>query len=122
MDVNSYLAKQYESPPCWSLVSDVLFNECGVEATDYQTINSSIRAVASAFRLALHKSPDGFTPIAEPADFCIVLLGKTARMGLHHCGVFYQGAVLHALEDITLYQDLASLQDDYKLIEYWGRL
>jgi hypothetical protein len=121
MDVNTYLARQYPNPPCWSLVSDVLFNECGVEATEYQTINSSIRAIASTFRLALHKSPNGFTPIPEPEDFCIVLLGKTERLGLHHCGVYFQGSVLHALGGITLYQDMASLQDDYKLMEFWGR-
>jgi hypothetical protein len=121
MDVNSYLAKQYGHPPCWALVTDVLRNECGVQATQYRTINRSIRAIADMFRVALHKGRDGFTPIGQPVDFCLVLLGKTARLGLHHCGVFYQGSVLHALDGITLYQDLASLQDEFKLIEFWGR-
>jgi hypothetical protein len=122
MNINDYLAQQYPAPPCWALVADVYNKELSTGVTDYKTITPSIRDIAAAFRLALHKSPHGFSQIAAPVDLCVVLLGKTERMGIHHCGVFYQGSILHALESGTLYQDAASVGDEYELIEYWAKL
>lgn len=121
MDVNSYLEKQYPSPPCWSLVVDVLTAERGETVQDFKTINASIRAVASAFRLNLFKSAHGFAQIQEPIDFCVVLLGKTARLGLHHCGIFYNGRVLHMIESGGQYQEMAVINDEYRLVEFWAK-
>ena len=121
MDVNAYLAKQYDSPPCWQLVADVYTSELAQPVTDYKTINASIRAIASAFRIALHKSPEGFAQIPAPADYCVVLMGKTAAMGLHHCGVFYQGRVLHALDAGNRYEEMSVIGDTYAVIEFWAR-
>jgi hypothetical protein len=121
MDVNAYLAKQYDSPPCWQLVADVYTSELAQPVTDYKTINASIRAIASAFRIALHKSPDGFAQIPAPVDYCVVLMGKTAAMGLHHCGVFYQGRVLHALDAGNRYEEMSVIGDAYAVIEFWAR-
>lgn len=121
MDINSYLAKQYDQPPCWQLVADVYTSELTLPVTDYKTVNASIRAIASAFRIALHKSPEGFVQVAEPADYCIVLMGKTAAMGLHHCGVFYQGKVLHALAVGNRYEEMSVICDAYAVLEFWGR-
>jgi hypothetical protein len=121
VNVNDYLAKQYPEPPCWALVADVYANEVGQEVTAFRTINNSLRAIASAFRIAMHKSPHGFEQVAETSDFTIVLLGRSPNLGLHHCGVFYDGKVLHALSDGNLYQDLASLGDTYPVMQFWGR-
>lgn len=121
MNVNAYLSKQYESPPCWQLVADVYTSELAQPVTEYKTVNASIRAIASAFRIALHKSPEGFARIAEPVDYCIVLMGKSAAMGLHHCGVYYQGRVLHGLTEGNRYEELSVISDGYELIEFWAR-
>jgi hypothetical protein len=121
MDVNAYLAKQYDNPPCWQLVADVYTAELALPVTDYKTVNASIRAIASAFRIALHKSPDGFVQVAEPVDYCIVLMGKTAAMGLHHCGVFYQGSVLHGLTTGNRFEEMSVIRDAYAVIEFWAR-
>jgi hypothetical protein len=120
MNVSTYQAKAYPSPPCWQLVADVYTTELGQEVEGYKTISGSVRAIASALRLALHKNADGFQQIEEPADYAVVLMGGQRR-GLHHCGIYYQGKVLHALPQGTLYQDLASLRDEYELIEYWAK-
>jgi hypothetical protein len=48
-------------------------------------------------------------------------MGRTRKLGIHHCGIYYQGKVLHALPEGVLYQDLPSLADEYRLIEYWSR-
>lgn len=121
MDVNAYLGKVYPLPPCWNLVADIYRTELSTTVTDYKTINASIRAIASEFRLALHKSAHGFSQIAEPVDFCVVLMGKSARAGLHHCGIYYQGKVLHMLASGGLYQEPSVIADEYKLVEYWAK-
>lgn len=121
MNVADYMAKVYPNPPCWALVADVYATELGQGVEDYQTVSGSVRAIASAFRLTLHKSQHGFAQVDTPADFAIVLMGKTPRLGLHHAGIFYDGKVLHAQEGGTLYQDVASLHDQYELMEFWAR-
>ena len=121
MNVNDYLGRQYQAPPCWALIADVYTNELGATVTDYKTVNASIRAIASAFRLALHKSPHGFAQIAEPVDYCVVLLGKTTRTGMHHCGIYYQGRVLHMLESGGQYQEMTVIRDAYELVEFWAK-
>lgn len=121
MDVNAYLGKQYEYPPCWQLVSDVYATELDKTVNDYKTVNASIRAIASAFRIALYKSAHGFAQVQEPVDFCVVLMGKTEKLGLHHCGIYYDGKVLHANSDGNFYQDMASLSDQYQLMEFWAK-
>lgn len=121
MDIGAYLSKSYPTPPCWALVADVYTHELGQGVNDYKTINTSIRAIASAFRLALHKSPTGFSKVSEPVDYAIVLLGKTPSLGLHHCGIYWQGKVLHAIDSGPVYQDLTTLRDAYPLMEFWSK-
>lgn len=121
MNVAAYQAKVYPSPPCWALVVDVLTTERGVTAAAYKTVNESVRSIASAFRLQLHKSAHGFEQVAAPVDFAVVLMGKTPRLGVHHCGIFYDGKVLHATPDGTFYQPLAQLQAEYQVMEFWSR-
>ena len=121
MNVNDYLGKQYPSPPCWFLVSDVYTNEFSQPVDSFQTVNSSIRSIASAFRLAIYKNPNGFRQITAPVEGCIVLLGKTEKLGLHHCGVFTQGKILHMLDSGGYFEELSVISDQYALIEYWGK-
>lgn len=121
MDINTYLARQYSAQPCWELVADVYATELDAIAVDYKTVNRSIREMASAFRIAIHKSPHGFVQIAAPVDYAIVLLGKTEEIGIHHCGIYYQGKVLHAMPDISLYEELSAIQDRFALVEFWAK-
>lgn len=121
MNINDYLAKQYSAQPCWELVADVCANELGAIPVDYKTVNRSIREMAGAFRLAIHKSPHGFAQVADPVDLAIVLLGKTERVGIHHCGVCYQGKVLHATPGATLYEEMSVIRDAYDVVEFWAR-
>jgi len=48
-------------------------------------------------------------------------MGKTVALGLHHCGVYYQGKVLHALSSGNRYEELWVIGDSYALIEFWAR-
>lgn len=121
LNVAEYQAKVYPNPPCWNLVADIYTSHLGEAVGKYSTVSHSVRAIASAFRLALHKDPSGFSQVPDPVDYAVVVMGKSARRGPHHCGLYYQGSVLHALPDVTLYQDLASLQDEYPLMEFWAR-
>lgn len=117
--ISKYLQRVYSNPPCWELVSDVYENELNLKVKDYKPESASPRVVASAFRLALHNAEHGFVLTNLPEDFCIVLMGRTSKLGLHHCGIYYKGKVLHALPAGNLYQDISSLKDTYKLVQYW---
>jgi hypothetical protein len=121
IDINFYLAQRYSEQPCFDLVADVYQRELGAIAVDYKTINRSVRDMASAFRIAVHKDPHGFAQIAEPVDMCIVLLGKTERMGIHHCGIFYDGRVLHAMPGATLYEEMATIRDRFAVVQFWAK-
>lgn len=117
--IDKYRNKVYSNPPCWELVSDVYINEIGFKVKPYKSTSSDTRDVAAAFRLALHNKEHGFVKIDSPRDFCVVLMGSKYNLGLHHCGVYYKGKVLHALLSGNVYQDMYSLKDTYKLMEYW---
>lgn len=130
MNVADYLAKQYPEPPCWALAASVYLQELNEPVDGFKTITESVRqvsaairmqAIATAFRLALHKNPDGFRQIDEPVDFALVMMGRNEKTGFHHVGIYYQGKVLHALQSMPVYQDMASLGDEYQLMQFWAK-
>ncbi|MCZ2498133.1 hypothetical protein GN316_15315 [Xylophilus sp. Kf1] len=121
-DPNLYLSRAYVEPPCWQLVADVYATERGQGVTEYRTVTSSVREIAQAFRIALHKNADGFGQITAPQDLCVVLLGTHPRLGMRHCGIYWQGSVLHAVSGAgVLFQDMASIRDAFSLMEFWAR-
>jgi len=121
VNVDYYLAKQYENPPCWLLVADVYGRELGKTVNEYRTVNNTVREIAAKFRLELHKGEHGFQQVDAPSDFTVVLLSRHPREGWHHVGVFFQGSVLHALSTGNLYQDMGSLGDTYSMMQFWSR-
>ncbi len=121
MNVNAYLGMHYQSPPCWALVAHVYAEELGHGVLDYKALDASIRSIAGAFRIGLHQTDHGFAQLDKPVDYCVVLLGKTARLGLHHCGVFFQGKVLHALDMGNHYDPMSVIRDQYQNIEFWAK-
>lgn len=125
LDVADFLGRSYSDPPCWELVTDVYTSVLGEPTEDYKTVSTSVRSLASVFRLALHKSSHGFEQIAEPRDFAVVLMGRTKKLGVHHAGVFYDGKVLHAMTSesgqVILHQDLPSILDEWKVVEFWAK-
>lgn len=121
MIVNDYLSKDYGPQGCWSLVADVVATETGDTPLTFRTINRSVRQMASEFRIALSKGQHGYLEIAAPVDLCIVLLGKTERMGIHHCGICFDGKVLHAMTGITLYEELSVIRDAFEVVQFWAK-
>jgi hypothetical protein len=121
MNVNTYLAKTYGPQPCWELVADVYATELQAVAVDYKTVNRSVREMAAAFRLAIHKSAHGFAKVEAPVDYCIVLLSKFERIGIHHCGIYFAGKVLHAQPNLTVYEELSVVRDAYEVVEFWAK-
>ena len=121
IDTNAYLAKQYGPQPCWELVADVYNTELQAVPVDYKTVNRSVREMASAFRLAIHKSAHGFVQVTEPVELCIVLLAKHSHIGIHHCGIYHDGSVLHAMPGITLFEPLSTIKDAFEVVQFWAK-
>lgn len=119
MDINKYLMKQYGQTPCFDLVADIYVNEIGFVLPNYNPKGKSLKAITDAFRIVLH-SEHGFKQIDKPQEHCVVLMSKFANQTPHHAGVYHQGKVLHALVTGNLYQDLHSLADQFKTIQYWA--
>lgn len=121
LDVGAFQEKVYPNPPCWQLVTDVYRNVLGQEPDQVQTVSEAMRRASRAYRLELFKSRGGMEQIDEPRDFAIVLMWRTSQKRQQlHCGIYYQGSVLHALESSTLYQDLQTLREAYPLMEFWA--
>lgn len=118
--ISAYRDKVYSFPPCWELVTDVYINELKYKTKSYLPDSDNLRDSAAALRLALHNNEHGLEKIDSPKDYCVVLMGRTIKLGLHHCGIYYKGKVLHALPSGNVYQDISSLQDTYKLMEFWS--
>lgn len=121
MNIADYLNAQYPYPPCWALVADVQARECATPTPPYVADNASSAAIAGEFRRALHAGGHGFVQVECPVDYCIVLMARRAAATPHHCGIYYDGKVLHALAGGTLHQDLSSLGDSYAKIEFWAK-
>jgi len=121
MDIDYYQQQQFGPQPCWELVSLVYERELQAIAVDYKQINRSVRQMATAFRIALHKSAHGFSQIKEPVDMAVVLLGKTADIGIHHCGIYWQGGVLHAQPGNVYYEPLSVIRDTFGVVEFWAK-
>jgi hypothetical protein len=121
MDTNAYLGRVYPSPPCWALVEDVYQREMAAAVPPAPVGGKSVRTVATALRIALHRGFGGFKRIPVPRDFCVVLMSRRMNSAPLHCGIYYGGRVLHAREAGTVFQDLASLGDAWPHLEYWAQ-
>ncbi|MNN85864.1 hypothetical protein D3C81_2031980 [compost metagenome] len=75
--------------------------------------------MANAFRISLHRGGHGFVRTDNPGDFAVVLMGRNAHIGIHHCGVVYGGRILHAEPGATLYEEITALQCRYPIMEFW---
>lgn len=120
MNIGAYQAKRYGPQPCWELVADVLAHEHAAIAVEYIPAQRSIRQMAEAFRLALHASPHGFRRVAAPDEFSIVLMGRNSHIGIHHCGIWVGGRILHAEPGATLYEELTAVAARYPVMEFWS--
>lgn len=121
LDVATYLSRQYEEPRCFKLVADVYADVLGVSPAEVETVSESMRRAARTFRLELFKRQPGMQQIDQPRDLAVLLMWPADSRKRAHCGIYWQGKVLHATETGNLYQDLASLQDVYPRMEWWAR-
>ena len=119
MKIAAYQAKRYGPQPCWELVSDIYANERSAIAVPYVAAQRSVREMANAFRLALHAGNHGFVRAPGPQDYAVVLMGRNAHVGIHHCGICWEGRILHAEPGATLYEEITAVAARYPLMEFW---
>lgn len=121
-EVTKYLARTYEEPRCWNLVADVFEEEFGVDPGHVRTVTESMRLASRTYGVRLFKDREGFEQVEKPQDFAIVLMRTNERTPRLHCGVYYDGSVLHAAPyGGVLFQDLGTLRSVYPLMEFWAQ-
>lgn len=119
MNIAHYQAKQYGRQPCWELVADVYAHEMAPIMVEYVPAKRSEREMADAFRIAIHSQPHGFHRVEKPVDMAIVLLGRNECIGVHHCGIWFAGKILHAEPGATLYEERTAVATRYRVMEFW---
>jgi len=119
MDIEKYLNRVYKNPPCFELVADLYSEEFGKGCVEYSVVNNSVRSAATAFRIALHTGAHGFAQKEEPVNGCLVLMSSRKHLPVHHCGVYYNGNILHALESGNAFESVFNMQDSYPVMEWW---
>lgn len=107
MDLAYYQRRAYPTPPCWHLAAEVLHRECGLAGE------------GEALRLALHGGNAGWRQVAAGVDLAVVLMSRNPRHAPEHCGIWYQGRVLHATGRTTMWESATAIADRYRHLEFW---
>ena len=103
---------------CWALVALVYSDLFDAVVPDYKADN--LQAVSAAFTAAFAEGLHGFTQVDEPKDFDVVIM-KSER--LFHCGIWYQGKVLHAnngAKQVT-FERFKDATRNFKVVEFWRK-
>jgi len=103
---------------CWSLVAlvyDKLFND---KLQDYSAKN--IQSISAAFSAAFAEGNHGFERVEKPSDFDVVVMYGNITT---HCGVYYQGKLLHATSDQkqVVFQRLNDVTRFFNRVEFWSK-
>lgn len=109
----------FPDPTCWSMVAHLYLNVLHIDPLVVATVTESLRRAARTFQLRLHKDAYGLRQIPAPQDWALVLMWPGTQQRRPHCGVFWNGKVLHATAEGVLSQDVFSLRDAYPTMEFW---
>ena len=115
-----YIGKAYSFRDfnCWDYVS-LIREENNIKTKQYQPLNLS-----NAFDLItaeMQKLGNGLTLINSPQDFSIVIGSrKNNNKFLYHCGLYYQGMVMHCDRNLRQvvsepYNEFTSKFQDFKI-------
>ena len=105
IDLNNYIGKSYElgarGPQyfdCWGLVMSV-YRDLNIALPDWTVDSTDPLTVARAMKDGIDQSlmKAYATLIDVPRNFDIAFLLRGERA--HHCGIFYNGAILHINDD-----------------------
>lgn len=121
IETDYYLDRQYSEPPCWELVVEFYAREFGHPVDRYAVVNGGLREAARLFSVRLINDAHGFVRRSEPQEGDIVLLGASAKTGIHHAGVYVGGKVMHALPSGNFLEELGAIGGRYTQVEFWGR-
>lgn len=83
---------------------------------------SCAQACIRGFRRAIGEAPadSRWQCLSAAADGCIVGLGRASFSPLHHCGVWIDGGVLHALTVIGVaWMPAARLHESFRRVEFY---
>ena len=97
---------------CLGLVA-AYYNLIGVCVPEYKV--KSMREIANAFAIAFAENSHGFIKIENPVNGCLVLFINGKR---RHCGIFFDGNILHSTIDAGVISQKLSDISGFKKKEF----
>ena len=92
--LNKYIGKRYSfrAYNCWDAVVEMR-KDCGIETKIFKpkTLRDAFKVVTAQMQKLGH----GLSKVDEPENFDIVIVSKKSHIMSYHCGLFYNGAVVH---------------------------
>ena len=109
---------------CWALVAMVYLYELETDIPDFKSVTDNVKDISAVFTAAFATGEHGFKKVDTPENYDVAVFARDTAWGRHcHCGVWYDGKVLHASKDScgVAYQDIKQASHGFKEIEFWRR-
>lgn len=127
MNISNYLGMPYDihnesGVNCWTLYKLIKKQEQGINVVLFKAPSANVKKINDVFSSALSDGCHGHFRVDKPEDFDLVLMTKeTKRQKIYHCGIWYNGMVMHARgsgqNGQVWYQESSELSE-YSL-EFW---
>lgn len=126
MNIGRYIGIPYSLRPmagcvnCWSLVALIYSQEMSKDIPEFKS--KGISGIASAFTAAFATGEHGFKKVASVKNFDVmVFINKSEFRSEYHCGIHYNGKVLHAVKALggVVYQDVSVAMQTFDKVEFW---
>lgn len=128
MNVNNYIGLPYSLRDisgcvnCWGLVALIYNNELDKSIPIFKS--KKLAGISAAFSAAFATGEHGFCNVDSGIDFdVVVFVSDGGRAREFHCGIMYNGKVLHATNKMgqVVYQTLQQASEGYNRVEFWRR-
>ena len=128
MNLNNYVGIPYSLRPidgclnCWELVALVYSDVFGEDLPMFKA--DSAADVGAAFTAAFVGGEHGFHKSETYQDFSVIIMSNIRkRLSSIHCGIIYNGMVLHSSGDAkqVVYQTIEQATSQFKEFEFWQR-
>jgi len=109
---------------CWGLVSKVYADLFSDTIKDFPSKTDNSQEIASVFAAAFATNDHGFKLTENPNNFDLIVFSRNSVYGkLYHCGIMYNGKVLHSSKAVggVALQSIADAGRGFREFKFWQR-